>query len=206
MRFNEIELQLHALAEYVTLLDTNLPKIVEAERDRVRREHSDDQDEGTVADHLESRLDSGLATSLLMSSAVVAVWAQYELVVSELAKRIARQKEISLRLCDLRGSFMERARKYFDDVLRFDLHPIETDWDTLGLLADVRHAIAHANGQLEDMQQAERARLERRLARTPTLTVVDGCLVVSPEFAREASDTVSRLLRDLMRRMENEKL
>jgi len=35
----------------------------------------------------------------------------------------------------LRGNYLERARRYHDDVLKFDLHPVGTDWQRLERLA-----------------------------------------------------------------------
>jgi len=205
LRFVEVGYELMIASEYVKLLEANLPRIHEAEKKRVWVDlDPDDEADRSVAHHLQDRLDEGVTTRFLTAAAIVATWAIYESTVQKMADHIRHAKEIGLKMSHLRGSFLQRARRYFDDVLKFDLHPVTTDWPRLEHVADLRHVLAHANGRLWDVPVDDLRRVELWLKSTAGVSVVDDeYVVVSLGFARETHDFIEALLRDLVDRVRN---
>jgi hypothetical protein len=190
LRFAEIPYELLILSEYIKLVERNLPTIVEAEKPRIWQ--------GLDRD------DPGERTRFLTASCLIAVWALYEAAVSQLAAYVRHHREASLTLSDLRGGFLERARKYFDDVLRFDLHPVDTDWRRLGTIAALRHALAHANGRLDDIKPPGRERIEEYVRDDQRLSIEEEYVIVSLEFVRDAHAFIDTLLHDLIERVKDE--
>jgi hypothetical protein len=203
LRFVEVGYELMMLSEYVALLETNLPTIIEAEKKRIwlDLDREDDADRSSGY-HLEQRLEEGVTTRFLTAAAVTGTWAIYEATVAKMASHIQRSKEVSLRMSHLKGNFLQRARRYFDDVLKLDLHPIDTDWSRLERLGNLRNVLAHANGRLWDVPEDDRRRATSWVASTPGLTIVDEeYLIVSLAFARESLSFVDDLLRELVERV-----
>ncbi|SRR6266571_1732866 len=205
LRFTEVGYELMVLAQYITLLEANLPTVVDAEKRRVWVDLDPDDDaDRQIGHHLEDRLDQGVTTRFLAGAAMIATWAIYEATVSQMADYVRDQKEVSLRMSRLKGDFLERARTYYDDVLKFDLHPLGTDWTRLQRLAELRHLIAHANGRLWDVPGEDRKRLESWIKSTAGLSIVgDEYVVVSLDFVRQSHTFVDGLLKDLVDRVRD---
>ncbi len=205
LRFTEVGYELMVLAQYITLLEANLPTVVDAEKRRVWVDLDPDDDaDRQIGHHLEDRLDQGVTTRFLAGAAMIATWAIYEATVSQMADYVRDQKEVSLRMSRLKGDFLERARTYYDDVLKFDLHPLGTDWTRLQRLAELRHLIAHANWRLWDVPGEDRKRLESWIKSTAGLSIVgDEYVVVSLDFVRQSHTFVDGLLKDLVDRVRD---
>jgi len=203
LRFVEVGYELMILSEYVKLLDANLPAIIEAEKKKIwiDLDRGEDVDRST-GHHLEDRLTEGVSTRFLTGAVIMATWAIYEATVERMADYVRDAKKVSLKMNHLRGSFLQRARRYHDDVLKFELHSTGADWQRLERLAELRHVLAHANGRLWDVPADDLRRMDPWLKNTPGLTIVDDeYLVVSLDFAREALEFVDGLLRDLVDRV-----
>jgi len=198
-----VHFELGTLSTYISLVERNLSALMQDERRRIWTEVNTGDDLGTeFALDLQHQLDSGVTTRFLTAAALLATWALYEAAISQFAEMIRHRKEVSLSLSDLRGGFLTRARRYFDDVLRFDLHPPKADWKRITMLAGLRNAFAHANGLLRDLPKTQRSRVVAWSRNVSGLTIVDGCIVLSPAFVRESLEFMRALLAELVDRMQ----
>lgn len=190
---------------HIELLEHHLPSLIEAERARLWAD-VDKSDEQAIhyAEQAELQLDNG-ATWLLTGSALIAVWAYYETWVDRCGDHIRAAKKLTLRRQDLRGSFVEAAKRYFADVLQCELHPRGIDWGRLGMIADLRHAVAHVNGNLDRLRPKARAAILKWSRAQPGLAVDGGeRLIVSIAFVRDAFKFLDGLLDDLRQRAQVE--
>ena len=96
----------------------------------------------------ESQMREAHVTKSLRGGFIISLWASYESGILDVADFLKDEKGLRLRLSDVRGDLFNRARKYFDSVLVFPLHPDLNDWTPLQVLHDVRNTYAHANGRL----------------------------------------------------------
>lgn len=203
-RFHDVEDDLWMLSEYLKMLEKGLPGLLAGEGDRIRADVESEVDPevaDTIRSYLEQRVEEGATVRFLTGSALVAVWASYEAGIGSVARYIAQQKQLSLAMSDLRGDFLTRARRYFDAILAFPLHPPDTDWDHLRRLATLRHAIAHANGTIDQLDSGSAKIIEQWAAERPDgLGIADGSVVISLLFAQAAHRLLEGLLGDLIRR------
>jgi hypothetical protein len=100
-----VRLQTHlgiwALDEYVQMLEKELPRLIEVERERIWRDVKAGDEEATYCAELaEQRLDEGITTRLLTGAAIVAIWATYELVVKRVAERMRASRNLAERIDD----------------------------------------------------------------------------------------------------------
>jgi hypothetical protein len=86
----------------------------------------------------------------------------------------------------------------------FLLHPPDTEWSRLIEISVVRHALAHANGRLEDVERGKRERLQELVPKEPRLLIREGYLIVSRKYARDALNFITQLIDDLGQRVERE--
>lgn len=199
----QVCLDVWALEAYIQILEVELPRVREEERKRIWQavKPGDEQQEhyAEIADY---QLDEGITTRLLTGTALIAIWATYEAVVRRNAKRIQESRRLRLKIG--RGPFPESARMYFEDVLQCDLHPQGTDWDRLNVIYGLRNALAHANGQLEDVPEQKRKKVEEWARTFQGLKIADGYLIVSVEFVRGAFNFINELLCDLGTRIDHQ--
>ena len=115
------------------------------------------------------------------------------------SSRRKKGKEISLD--DIRGSdFPDRAKKYYQHILMFELPQNDQSWERLKILADLRHAITHANGRLSMVKESRRKKIREWMERDIGIEDYYGDIIVSQSFVRETFDIVKDSLEDLLKR------
>jgi len=205
LRFLDISLELMILEEYLDILDSQLADLIKRERDKIWRDVDpslkDDEEAALFRQHY---LDEGISLRFLTAAALVGTWAEYEAGVTRLAGYLAQARGLKIQITHLKGAFLEAAQRYFDEALRFPLHASGTDWDRLKDLGTVRHALAHANGRLDDIELGKRRRIEELAKRDGNLIVREGYLIVSRKYTRDALGYVKTLLEDLSSRVQTE--
>lgn len=205
LRFVTLSLELLILEEYLDILDNQLPDLMERERKKIWKDvdskNKYDEDAALFRQHY---LDEGISIRFLTAAALIGIWAEYEASVTKLADYLRAARGLKMHISHLRGTFLEAAKRYFDDVLRFPLHPSGTDWDRLKTIAAVRHVLAHANGRLADVDSGKRKVIEELVSKGDSLILREDYLIVSRRYAREALQFVTGLLNDLSTRVEHE--
>jgi hypothetical protein len=206
LRFVDAGYELMMLRQFEAIVRSHLPALVSAEKARVWEDlDRDDDADRNVGHHLEDRLDEGVTTRFITGAIVVATWAVYESTVKLLADHVRGARDVKLKLSDLNGTFPEKSRKYFGEVLRTDLHPIGTDWERLERLAQLRHILAHANGRIGDVPISDWNRVKQWVQATRGISVVDDdYIVLSVEFVADARSFVDHLLRELVDRVRRD--
>jgi hypothetical protein len=197
-------LDIWALEDYIQVLEAELPRIIENERKKIWEDVSPEDEQQTYyADNAELQLDEGLTTRFISGTALIATWALYESAVKRAATRLQESQKVELGLRDIKGSFPTAARKYFSDVLNSNLHPEGTDWDKLNVIYGLRNALAHANGQMEDINEKERERVARWASSFEGLKIAADYLIVDIRFVRRAFDFIKGLVEDLDNRLNS---
>ena len=134
---------------------------------------------------------------------LVSLWAAYESGVIEIANYLKTQQQQALNIQDLRGSFLDRARKYFDHVLKFPLCIDNQVWQKLKVIAELRHTIAHCNGRMAALKSGTRSRIEKWLTEDKGISILEGKLLLSDAFLRDAYEVINESLRDLLDRVRS---
>jgi hypothetical protein len=132
---------------------------------------------------------------LLRSSFVVLLWAAYEAAVIEIARFLRRRGQ--LEMADLRGDFTARSNKYYGKVLGLPLHSGD-GLERLRVLEAVRHAIAHCNGRLTEVEKTKRDKIRSWMKKYPGISEERGCIMLSQGFVRQAFSDVARELERLI--------
>ena len=119
----------------------------------------------------------------LSSPFVVSTWGVFESSVGLTADLVRKAMGLRLKLKDIRGGFLERARQYYADVLDRPLVLEEAEWADLRDLYLVRNAMAHTNGNIEFINQDVLQGITELAGRTTEIvihnrhvTVTDGYL------------------------------
>lgn len=92
---------------------------------------------------------------------LVLIWAAYESGVQEVAEFISKRMPVGLAVSDLRGwTTLDRATKYYPEVLKFQLFSSPDSLARLREIELVRNAFAHRNGRLDYVSHRSRKVLE----------------------------------------------
>lgn len=195
----QVFLDLWPLEEYVKIIEVELPRLIEAERKNIwAGVKAGDEQQGQYAQIAEYELDEGITTRFLTGTALIAIWGTYESVTRRIASRVKDSKGLTQ---DMQGSSLKKVRKYYEDVLKLDLHLRETDWDRLDMINILRDALAHANGQLEYVDARKRGKIEQWVEATDGLKISGDYLIVSVEFLRQTLTFITDLLTELDNRI-----
>ena len=127
---------------------------------------------------------------------LVSMFSVYETSVTEVASLIQKKQERQIRLNDLRGEFLDRAKKYYKSILQFNLSTSNERWKRLNKLSDLRNVIAHTNGRLETVSRERK----RKILRYEGANESYDYLVVSRDFLSKTLALVTDELEDLVAR------
>ena len=137
------------------------------------------------------------------NSFLVSLWAVYESAIIEIANYLRDQKGRTLGISDIRGNFLDQAKKYFDHVLEFPLCADNQVWERLKMLNVLRNAIAHSNGRMTAIQKESRKKIEGWERSNTGILSYYGDIMVSEDFLRETYLTVNKALNDLLQRVRS---
>ena len=137
---------------------------------------------------------------ILYNSFLVSLYAVYESSVTRIARLIQEKKEQKISLDDLKGDFLDRAQKYYQHVLTFELSKNNQSWERLKILAGLRHAIVHANGHLDMIKVSKRKKIQKWIEKDVGIEAYYEDIIVNQSFVRETFNAVKEDLKDLVRR------
>jgi len=203
MRFLEEEMESWVIDDYAIIVKNALPGIVDSESKRIS-ERFDPNDEAMhhVISSFERLLAFGITTRFLTASVLLAAWSYYEAFVLKLSRYVAEKRDVRLGLRDLRGGFLEQARKYFE-VLQWPLHDEEKDWTFLTEVLTMRNAFAHANGRISDLSnQSDQQRIKTIVGHGDGAAIEDDALVLSDSFVEKIWVRTRDLTRGMLERVK----
>jgi hypothetical protein len=131
---------------------------------------------------------------------LVSLYAIYESAVTEIASLIQKQKSITISINDLRNDFLDRAKKYFKNILYFELCPVKIVWQRIAMLSVLRNAIAHANGRIEMLKPEIKRKIISWEKQKVGISLIDGFVIIEESFLRNTLELVSASLNDLIER------
>lgn len=185
-----------------------LSSVAEADRDRELKElrlkdFERDELEGQrqlIDSFYNGKVDVRLPL-MFRGTFIIMLYAVYEVSITEVAHVLQKRCSLSLSIDDIREGFLDRARKYFEQVLEMGLCPSTTTWQAIRMLAEIRNGYAHANGRLEMMGKRLSERIKNYAKNnTGEINTGNGYVIVSSSFTRTALETVSSSIDDLIER------
>jgi hypothetical protein len=205
-RFTEIEAELFVVLEHLKTVERQLPQIVESERERLGREELpgiDDEDEYHDTVRWIEEFAEEVLPRLYRLPPLVELWAVFESGVVEIAKYLQKEQGHSLSINDLRANNdFERARKYYQDVLRLPLITSDHVKERLDTLVLVRHALAHCNGRIEVIREDRLKKIQNWEKRNGELSTDGQYLNFTNAFIETMASAVKTALEDLIARVK----
>lgn len=201
----DVELELSALNYYVDFLE----KQIKQKQDDYQSEIKDIKKRGPTPDdldwqHIKAYEDMSdlWIPRIFRYPFIVTLYAVYETAVSEIAENIKKQKMIDISINDLRvrGGFLNKAKKYFNDFLPFQLCDIEGTWNRITMLSEIRNAIAHTNGRIEMLNKGTKQKIINWEKQKLGISLMNGFIVVEEVFLKDTFNSVSSSLNDLIKR------
>jgi hypothetical protein len=202
-RLIDVSLELHALDDHYDLIAKQISLLSEAERkalDEYRAKENltpEDAEWDLAREECDHKVEV-LLPRFFWGPFVVSLYAVLETSMIEIARLIQQTQKQEISMDDLRGDFLERAKKYYKHVLKFELPGDRNAWHQIDNLAQVRHAIAHANGRIDMLKEKARGKIEVLEKRKIGISSFYNYLLVDSSFAKDSLATVRSLLDDLV--------
>ena len=136
---------------------------------------------------------------------LVSLYAVYESVVIEIADLIRDKQSQQIKIDDLRGNFLERAKKYYKHILQFDLYSNEKAWQQIKMLSDLRNAFAHANGRVDRLNSTLKKKIERWNGQKNIgiSITISGHVICEADIVADIFGAVRDSLKDLIKRYKH---
>ena len=207
-RLIDVSFELFALENHLNLIENQMERHQRSKRETldlfIRKEKFSPEDpEWHEAIQNFNHRFAFLLPRVFRCPFLVSLYAVYESSVTEIARMIQAAKEPSISLGDLRGNFLDRSKKYFNYILKFNLCTDNNFWQRLKMLAELRNALVHANGRLEMLNSDSRKKIRNWEKQNIGIKNYNGYLVVSAGITREIFDLVHSSLEELVERYKN---
>ena len=174
-RLSNAELALEMLTEHLQLIENLIEDQKKKERDKLDREFEEIDKRYKCANftpelNAEKEAQKEIARKeyewriddlplFFRGPFLVSVYAVYESVVIEIADLIRDKQSQQIKIGDLKGNFLDRAKKYYKHILQFKLYSNER-WQQIKMLSDLRNAFAHANGRVDRLKSNLKKKIE----------------------------------------------
>lgn len=205
-RLAQLSLEIALLEDYIALVEGQIQR---SSREAEAKFESDVAAAGgsideAERDFLRQERDHGIdfvIPRVFRGPMLVSLFAVYETGVTEVSRELQEKHGQGVSLDDIRGrDFLDRARKYFQHVLSFDLCRDDGAWQGLKRLSVLRNAIAHTNGRLDLMNQKAQTQIREWERQKCGVDRHSGYLVVDAALLSQAAATVRDTLGDLVER------
>ena len=159
-RLLDASMELYALEDHLQLIESHMKDFQETERCKVetyiRKEGlcPDDPEWHIAWQDYDYHIDQ--LPRFFRGPFLVALYAVYESIVTEIGRLIQDKQAQKIAINDLKGDFLERAKKYYKHILQFELYSQEKVWQQVKMLSELRNAFAHANGRLDMINEKSR--------------------------------------------------
>lgn len=204
-RLLDVSAEIYALEDHLQLVEKQIESMQQAERDEltayIQKEKltSNDPEWHEANQNFNHRFDF-LLPRVFRGPFIVVLYAVYETSVIEIARLLQKSMGQSISLGDLRGNFLDRSKKYFEHILKFDLCNDKEAWERIKIMSDLRHALAHANGRLEMLKEESLKQIKSLEKKRIGIVDFDGYIVFNAEFTKETFRLVRSSLEDLVDR------
>lgn len=204
-RLLDVSLELHALEDHYELIEKQISHLIHAEKvslDEYRKKEklTPEDPEWDFARQECDRKIEFLLPRFFWGPFIVSLYAVLETSVLEIARLIQQNQKQGIGINDLRGDFLERAKKYYKNVIKFELCGDTNTWQRIKILAEVRHAIAHANGRLDMLNENTKKRIKALEKQNLGISSHYNYILLDSYFAKETFSKVRSLLKSLVDR------
>ena len=204
-RLLDVSLELHALEDHYELIEKQISTLSDAEEASLEeyRKRENLTPEDPEWDFARQECDHKvefLLPRFFWGPFIVSLYAVLETSVIEISRLIQQNQKQGIAINDLRGDFLERAKKYYKNVLKFELCSDDTTWQRIKILSEVRHAIAHANGRLDMLNEKSKKRLKTLEKQNLGISLYYNYILLDSYFAKETFLKARSMLKSLVER------
>lgn len=189
------ELELNALSQYYHTIQSTLPGLIEKEKQRLEAKYGNHLKLSEI-DNPRCQVDV-VYPGMLWNPFITSVWSVFESFVIDTAGLIQAKKQRTLGIADLSGASLDKAKKYFENILLFDFIPHAKDWKSLQDILLVRNAIIQSNGRTNRLKGSAKKKIAALASKNSGLSIHQDLLVVNAVFAKNALEQVSSSMKDL---------
>jgi hypothetical protein len=204
-RLLDVSSELYALEDHLQLIEDEMQQIHQRERLGVKEYvqkkglSPNDYEWHEAWDEYNHRIDC-LLPRFFRGPFLVALYAVYESAVTEIARLIQEGQSQKISINDLKGDFLERAKKYYKHILHFELYAEEKEWHQTKMLSELRNAFAHVNGRIEMLNQKSKKTIKNWERQNLGISVYDGFIVCDSVIVADIFDLVRKSLENLVSR------
>ncbi len=204
-RLLDVSSELHALEDHYKLIEKQISHLSRAEKaalDEYRKKGNltPEDPEWDFARQEYNHKVEFLFPRFFWGPFIVSLYAVLETSVIEIARLIQQSQKQGIAINDLRGDFLERAKKYYKHVLKFGLCSDDNAWQRIKILAEVRNVIAHANDRLDRSNENTKRRIKALEKQNLGISSDHNYLLLDSYFAKETFSKVRSLLETLVER------
>ena len=209
LRLLELSGELFALEDHLQLIESQMEHIRKTERLRIEAELRKDRlspedPEWHQALDGYTELIECLLPRFFRGTFLMTLYAVYESGVKEIAKLMQEKNPEKISINEFiqktRGNFLQCAKKYYEDILNFDLYTKEDVLENVKMLYELRNAYAHANGRLESIKRGPRKTIYNWIKQNKDVRTYRGYIVCGDRVVSDVFINVRDFLEDLINR------
>jgi len=204
-RLLDVSSELFTLEDFLEIIEKQIDHVNNSEKlirdDLIKKQNlsPNDPEWHEIQQIYDYRIDV-LIPRLFRSPFLVSLYAVYESAVIEMSRLIQKKQGQHISLNDIKGDFLDQAKKYYKHILRFELCKDNTSWQYITMLSELRHAIAHTNGRLDMLKEKSRKSIRKWEKEGIGIEINSGYIIVDSDFLKRIFGIVHSSLEELIQR------
>lgn len=204
-RLLDISLEVYALENHLQLIKTQILHLRTIENkaleEYIKKEklELDIPEQNILRQECEYKIEV-LIPRFFWGAFLVALYAVYETAITEIAKLIQTSQKQEVSMNDLKGGLLKRAKKYYKNILTFNLCDCTKTWQRIEMLAELRNAIAHVNGRIDMLKPGSQRKIKAWEQQNIGISSDSNFLLVDEIFSEETFSTIRLSIEDLVKR------
>ena len=206
-RLLDASIELYALEKHLQLIESQMKHIQKTARSKaktyIRKEGlcPDDPEWHIAWQKYDDLIDQ--LPRFFRGPFLVSLYAVYESIVTEIGCLIQDKQFQKIAINDLRGDFLEKAKKYYKHILQFELYSEEKVWHQVKMLSELRNAFAHTNGRLDMLNERSRNTIKKWVQQKRGILTYYDYIICEKKIVAEIFGAVRSSLEDLIERYKH---
>lgn len=131
-------------------------------------------------------------------AAIVLLWGIFELSVSDITSYIAEKEKAKLKLKEIKaGNIIKKISKYYEGVLGISLPWSGSEIREVSLFYEIRNAVAHRNGQLQDDTEQHKRDMKNVVSKIKGVEMRGYQIEVSSGYIAASTELVFKMIESL---------
>lgn len=168
---------------------------IEERHDKETHKTDEERDADALLRNISLRLGYGRHIEIFTKSAIVSIYTYLEFFLEDFCKKINEYDKRQISPKEIYGSGIFRSKTYLSKILLLDLGDLNSEWEKLVKLSEIRNFLVHSNGVATNKET--KSKIQKAIKDIPGVKLERDHIKISKSYIDEILSTIELFLENL---------